>query len=153
MPCNVQFCTASKPPFTQGSLGRSLATVANKNRPMIAIGRFNCFMNRALNGASFCLKKAPAHSAACAQERGGIRSHGAETTFYSAATLFFSAFMMGHHSLKAITIGTPMPKMDMHRQLINSLRASRYAWVCISSVLSKACFRVLSYTKNALICC
>ena len=48
-----------------------------------------------------------------------------------AASNCFSAFMIGHHSVNARTIGTPRPMMDMQRQLINSLLASIYVLLCI----------------------
>lgn len=48
-----------------------------------------------------------------------------------AASNCFSAFMIGHHSVNARTIGTPRPMMDMQRQLINSFLASIYVLLCI----------------------
>ena len=46
--------------------------------------------------------------------------------------LRFSACMIGHHSLNAMTTGTPRPMIDRHRQLMNSLRAFLYASVIMS---------------------
>ena len=48
-----------------------------------------------------------------------------------ASTLFFSACMMGSHSVNAMISETKIQIGLSTMQLINSLRAAMYAWVCI----------------------